>query len=137
SGDIAIGDPPTGQAGWKVGVAVFGTRSNEIGRTVVLHNAGISTSGDSEQFIEINGVRYSHIVNPRTGLGMTNRIQDTVIGPNATTTDSLDTTVNVLGVARGLALVESMPRTSAIISITAGDTVQVFVSRRFPKLAER
>ena len=134
SGDIAIGDPPPGHPGWKVGVAAFGTRTNEVARELVLHNAGISTSGDSEQFIEINGVRYSHILNPETGLGLTNRIQDTVIGPDATTTDSLDTTVSVLGVKRGLALVDSMPATAALVSTRENGRVQLFPSRRFPPM---
>ncbi len=135
SGDIAIGDPPPGHPGWKVGIATFGTRTNQVAREVVLHNAGISTSGDSEQFVEINGVRYSHIVNPRTGLGLTERIQDTVIGPDATTTDALDTTVNVLGVKAGLALVDSMPHTAALISTEVDGRMQLFPSRRFSKIA--
>ena len=106
SGDIAIGNPPPGQRGWKIGIAAFGGATNSPARTLLLHNAGISTSGDTEQFIEINGVRYSHIVDPATGLGLTSRIQATIIGPDATTTDSLDTTVSLLGVKRGLALVD-------------------------------
>ena len=135
SGDIAIGKPPPGQPGWKVGIAAPGTRTNQLARTVVLHNAGISTSGDSEQFIEINGVRYSHIVNPLTGLGLTNRIQATVIGPDVTTTDSLDTTVSILGVKRGLALVNSLPHTSSLIVTKDDSQEHVFPSRRFPKLS--
>lgn len=135
SGDIAIGKPPPGQPGWKVGIAAPGTRTNQLARTVVLHNAGISTSGDSEQFIEINGIRYSHIVNPLTGLGLTNRIQATVIGPDVTTTDSLDTTVSILGVKRGLALVNSLPHTSALIVTKDDSQEHVFPSRRFPKLS--
>ena len=135
SGDIAIGKPPPGQPGWKVGIAAPGTRTNQLARTVVLHNAGISTSGDTEQFIEINGVRYSHIVNPLTGLGLTNRIQATVIGPDVTTTDSLDTTVSILGVKRGLALVNSLPHTSALIVTKDDSQEHVFPSRRFPKLS--
>ena len=135
SGDIAIGKPPPGQPGWKVGIAAPGTRTNQLARTVVLHNAGISTSGDSEQFIEINGIRYSHIVNPLTGLGLTNRIQATVIGPDVTTTDSLDTTVSILGVKRGVALVNSLPHTSALIVTKDDSQEHVFPSRRFPKLS--
>ncbi len=135
SGDIAIGDAPPGQKGWKVGIAAFGTRTNEVARELTLHNAGISTSGDSEQFFEINGVRYSHIVNPQTGLGLTERIQDTVIGPNATTTDSLDTTVNLLGVKRGLALVDSTPGAAALISTKKDGEIRWYYSRRFPKSA--
>ena len=136
SGDIAIGDPPPGQPGWKVGIAALGTRTNQIVRTLLLHNAGISTSGDSEQFIEIGGVRYSHILNPATGLGLTNRIQATIIAPNTTTTDSLDTTVSILGVKRGLALADALPGTAALITTRDGRQEQSFTSRRFKRLAQ-
>jgi thiamine biosynthesis lipoprotein len=131
SGDIAIGNPPPGQRGWKVGVAAFDGATNAPSRTLFLHNAGISTSGDTEQFIEINGVHYSHIVNPATGLGMTERIQATVIGPDATTTDCLDTTVSLLGVQRGLALIESWPHTAALIVTKEGGQTHTFASRGF------
>ncbi len=134
SGDIAIGNPPPGQRGWKVGVAAFDGATNAPPCTLLLHNAGISTSGDTEQFIEINGVHYSHIVDPTTGLGMTNRIQATVVGPNATTTDSLDTTVSLLGVQRGLALIDAWPQTAAVIVTKDGGQTHTFVSRRFGRI---
>ncbi|HWH68682.1 MAG TPA: FAD:protein FMN transferase, partial [Candidatus Sulfotelmatobacter sp.] len=57
SGDIAVGNPPPGQPGWKVGISAIDDRTNGITRSVLLRNAGISTSGDTEQFIEIGGVR--------------------------------------------------------------------------------
>jgi thiamine biosynthesis lipoprotein len=136
SGDIAIGQAPPGAAGWKVGIAAIGTRSNQVERSVLLHHAGISTSGDSEQFIEINGVRYSHILNPATGLGLTNRIQATVIAPNATTTDTLDTTISILGVKRGLALADSFPGTAALIVTKDGGVTEFYPSRRFRKLSQ-
>jgi thiamine biosynthesis lipoprotein len=136
SGDIAIGNPPPGQRGWKVGIAPFGGATNQAPRTLLLHNAGISTSGDTEQFIEINGVRYSHIVNPVTGLGLTNRIQATIIGPDATTTDSLDTTVSLLGVRRGLALIDSLPRLATLIVTIEGGQTHSFASRRFRQIPQ-
>jgi thiamine biosynthesis lipoprotein len=136
SGDIAIGNAPPGQPGWKLGIAAFGGATNTPPRTLLLHNAGISTSGDTEQFIEINGVRYSHIVNPVTGLGMTQRIQSTVIGPDATTTDSLDTTVSLLGVHRGLALIDSWPRTAALVVTIEDGQTHSFPSRRFGRIPQ-
>ncbi len=135
SGDIAIGKPPPGQRGWRIGISAWDGATNKVSRTVLLHNAGISTSGDTEQFIEINGVRYSHIVNPATGLGLTQRIQATVVGPDATTTDSLDTTVSVLGAQRGLELIRSWPRTSALIVTREDGRSQTFISRGFPRNA--
>jgi len=131
SGDIAIGDPPPGRPGWKVGIEQLGGAPNELARSVILHNAGISTSGGTEQFVEINGVRYSHIIDPATGLGMTNRIQSTVIGPNAKVTDGLDTPTTILGVRRALALVDSR-RDLAAFLITIDDSGRhYFPSRRF------
>jgi FAD:protein FMN transferase len=131
SGDIAVGNPPPGQRGWKIGITMLGSATNAAPRTVLLHNAGISTSGDTEQFIEINGVHYSHIVNPATGLGLTNRIQATVIGPDATTTDCLDTTLSLLGVKRGLALADSLPHIAALIVTRDDGQTHTFLSRRF------
>jgi len=131
SGDIAVGDPPPRQRGWRVSIASMDARTNETVRSVLLRNAGISTSGDTEQFTEIDGVRYSHIVDPKTGVGLTNRIQVTIIAPNATTTDALATGVSVLGASRGLALVDALPRTAAIIVTKRNGETRVFASRRF------
>ncbi len=133
SGDIAIGNPPPHQRGWKVAITPFDSATNAAPRTILLRNAGLSTSGDTEQFILINGVRYSHIVDPATGLGLTRRIQTTVIGPDATITDSLDTTVSLLGVKRGLALIESWPHTAALIVTKDDGGIHAYASRRFPK----
>ncbi len=136
SGDIAVGNPPPGQQGWKVGIAAFGVATNTPARTLLLHNAGISTSGDTEQFIEINGVHYSHIVNPATGLGLTNRIQATIIGPDATTTDSLDTTVSLLGVQRGLALIDSWQHLAALIVTIDNGQTHSFPSRGLRRIPQ-
>jgi thiamine biosynthesis lipoprotein len=133
SGDIAIGDPPPGEPGWKVGITAIDVRTNDSEHILSLHNCGISTSGDTEQFIEINGVRYSHIVDPATCLGLTNRIQDSIIAPNATMTDGLDTALSVMDVQRGLALVDSLPGTAALFLKKVNGETHVFPSRRFKK----
>jgi thiamine biosynthesis lipoprotein len=134
SGDIAVGDPPPAQAGWKIGIAVIDARTNDTTRTLLLKNCGISTSGDTEQFIEINGIRYSHILDPSTGLGLTNRIQASVIAPNATITDAAATAVCVLGVSQGLAFVDSLPGASALILTKEGEFKQSFSSSRFKNI---
>ena len=91
SGDIVVSDPPPGKSGWSVDV-------NGIDRErFVLRNSSISTSGDSEQFTEIDGCRYSHIVDPRTGIGLTNHVQATVIAKDGITSDSLTKVCSVLG----------------------------------------
>jgi thiamine biosynthesis lipoprotein len=79
---------------------------------VLLANAGLATSGDAYRGVEIGGVRYSHIVDPHTGIGLKHRSSVTIIAPNATTADALSTTVSVLGAERGLAFLEQFPGTS-------------------------
>jgi thiamine biosynthesis lipoprotein len=131
SGDIAAGDPPPGKRGWRVGIGAMDEGKRELARNLLLHNAAVSTSGDTEQFVEISGQRYSHIVDPRTGIGLTERLQVSVIAKHATETDTFDTTVSVLGVERGLALVESQPGMAAFIIRKDGESTRVFESRRF------
>ncbi len=104
SGDIGVGDPPPGKAGWRVGIAPLRTDAAPS-RYVELANRAISTSGDAFQHVDIGGKRYSHIVDPRTGLGLTDSSSVTVIADHCFTSDGLDTTVSVLGPEKGLALV--------------------------------
>jgi thiamine biosynthesis lipoprotein len=133
SGDIAIGDPPPDKKGWVVGISAIDAQHNETTTNVVLANAGISTSGDSEQFVEIEGKRYSHIVDPATGLGLTNRIQATVIARDATTTDAMATTVCVLGPKRGIAAIEKTPHAAALLLTKSDGRNELLSSRGFKK----
>lgn len=103
-GDIVVGDAPPGREGWRIEVAY----AEPSWRWVTLANAALSTSGDTEQFVEINGVRYSHIVDPRTGWGVSHRIAATVIAPDGITSDSLATALCVLG-EEGLPWVRTLP----------------------------
>ncbi|HEX4069762.1 MAG TPA: FAD:protein FMN transferase, partial [Planctomycetaceae bacterium] len=119
SGDIAAGDPPPDAPGWRIaiqGIALEGIATKGNGRPdaapdqyVVLHNECISTAGDTYQFVEIGGKRYSHILDPKTGLGITRRISVTVIAPTGLESDGLDTTAAILGPDKGLKLLQSVP----------------------------
>ncbi len=101
-GDIVAGEAPPGEAGWKIGVLPFAANGGPTADQLVLRRAAVSTSGDAEQFVEIGGVRYSHIVDPRTGLGVAGRSSVTVRAPDGTTSDAAATALSVLGPARGL-----------------------------------
>ncbi len=130
SGDLAIGDPPPNREGWRVGIA--SVDSTEIEQTLLLRNLSVSTSGDTEQFVEIDGTRYSHILDPRTGIGLTQRISVTTIASDGATADALATAVSVLGIKKGLALIEQFPGTEALILIAAPDGKRAFPSPEFP-----
>jgi FAD:protein FMN transferase len=130
SGDLAIGEVPPGERGWRVGLGMIRTHEKQMDRNLVLRNAAISTSGDAEQSVVIAGTRYSHIVDPRTGVGLTNQIQVTVVGKCATDTDAFATAVSVLGVERGLELIESRRGLAAILVRQTGIQAQTHYSTR-------
>jgi thiamine biosynthesis lipoprotein len=80
-----------------------------------LADEAVSTSGDYERYFEADGERYHHILVPGTGKSAREVRSVTILGPDATTTDGLSTTVFVLGVRRGLELVERLPGIEAVI----------------------
>ena len=115
SGDLAIGDPPPGTSGWSVGIDSSDPGAGGFSRVLDLCNAAVSTSGDREQNLEIDGVRYSHIVDPATGMGLTRPIAVTVVARYGIDADSWSTALSVLGPERGMALIEKHPGLGAAL----------------------
>ena len=114
-GEMAASAPPPGRDGWRIGIAPLESPEKPPTRFLMLRDAAVSTSGDAEQYVELNGTRYSHIVDPRTGMGVVGRSSVTVVAPKATASDSLATAVSVLGPEQGLELIRSTPGTAALI----------------------
>ena len=112
-GDVVAGDAPPGEAGWVVEIQP--DEANRAGERLLLRQAAVSTSGDREQWVERDGVRYSHILDPRTGIGLTGGRRATVVAPEGVTADSLATAACVLGRAEAVALVEGTPGAVAIV----------------------
>ncbi len=104
AGDIVVTDPPPDQPGWRIEIAPLDIPSAPPARTVWLRHASLCTSGDLFQHVEIGGQRYSHIVDPRVGLGITDHSLVTVIGPDGITCDALSTAISVAGPGRALDL---------------------------------
>lgn len=134
-GDIVVGDPPPGRKAWEVAIASPDRKNTETADRLLLCRAAVSTSGDTEQFVIIDGVRYSHIVDPRTGIGLTRRIQVTVVAPNGTTSDSLATAVSVMGPRSGLPLVASFEGTAVRVTVADDQGVRTIESPRFREIS--
>ena len=100
-GDIVVGSAPPGRSGWNV--EVEGVPAEFAAHAAALTNAAIATSGPASQSVSIDGVRYSHVVDPRTGLALTNGLTAYVIAKDAATADALATAASVLGNSNGLA----------------------------------
>ena len=106
-GDIVAGDPPPGLPGWRVDVPGAGPVVRT--RAAALARAALSLSGDTEQFVIVDGVRYSHVVDPRTGVGLTSRRQAAVVAADGLTADGLSTALTVLDDAGQAALLRAYP----------------------------
>lgn len=115
SGDIRCGDAPPGKTAWTIGIAPLTESKGPSSRYVEVVNGALTTSGDAFQYVELDGRRYSHIVDPRTGLGLTTRSSVTITAPDCLTADSLATAVSVLGPEAGLKLLEKYPGAEAYI----------------------
>lgn len=106
-GDIRLGNPPPGRKGWTIRIPAHNEKGQRHWITLQLANRAVATSGDLFQHIDIGGKRYSHIINPRTGLGLTNQSMVTIIAPDGITADSYASAVSVLGADRGISFIAS------------------------------
>ena len=128
SGDIAVGDAPPGRAGWTI---ALGGSGGGPGETIEIANACVSTSGDSVQFVEVGGVRYAHVVDPRTGLGCVDPVQATVVAREGWQADALATAMCVRG-PEMLGAVNAYPGAAARLVAGAGQARRVWASAGFP-----
>ena len=131
-GDIAVSEPPPDERGWKIAVEKLAVDQPDT--YVSLANASISTAGDANQFVVIGGKRYSHIVDPKTGLGLTARRSVTVVSSSGALADGFDTALCVLGKEKAMKLVEARADIACLFAeINDADKVEVVHSSRFVK----
>jgi thiamine biosynthesis lipoprotein len=134
AGDIAVGDPPPGRPDWRVAIESL-KNPDQISEYVSFHNFAVSTSGDTYRSAMVNGKRYSHIIDPRTGLGLTFRIGVTTLAPQGTLADWSATAVSIMGPEKGLAMIERLDGAAArIVTIDDAGNERVYESKRFAKL---
>lgn len=103
-GDIRVSEPPPGETGWRV-LTGFGADTT----TLLLKNAGITASGATYRYLEYEGKRYSHLMNPRTGLGLLHHVQTTILAPDGAQADALAKVFSVAGIRRSKRLVKRFP----------------------------
>lgn len=119
-GEIGLAEPPPDQPGWLIGVAPLDLDAPPTCR-LCLSRMSVSTSGDACQNVEIDGRRYSHVVDPRTGMALTGHCSVTVIAPMGINPDGMATAVSVLGPEKGLNLVEQTPDVAALFVRLRGE----------------
>lgn len=128
-GDLSLGEAPPGEEGWRIRLEEEGVSPRQIR----LRRCSVATSGDRYQFLELDHVHYSHILDPRTGYGVTHQGSATVIAPQGIAADALATALCVLELEEGIRLAEGLDGVEARIVRRQGDgLVQLGRTRGFP-----
>ncbi len=113
-GDITVSAPPAGRESWTVAVPRGITDGERSMASLKLRDKTVTTSGDMYQFVVIDGVRYSHIINPKTGLGTAQRIQATVISDSGMYADALASACTLMQPDECLELINGIDNTEVI-----------------------
>lgn len=131
-GDIVAGEVPAGLPGWRVAINL--PESEELmNQQLLLRNKAVTTSGDLYQYLELDGVRYSHIIDPLTGRALTNTRNVTVISGDGTTADWLTKACSILPVKKALKLVKRFPSTEVQIAVLENNIPVFYRSPGFTK----
>lgn len=123
SGDIALWGKPPEKKSWSIGIS-DPEKPYKITRKLRMKEGAVATSGNYQKYVMFNGVRYSHIMDPRTGYPATELASVTVIGPMAEFANALSTSVMVLGVKKGLKLMERYPQYRFVMITAKGRTLR-------------
>lgn len=125
SGDLAAwGYQPDGSP-WTIGIAHPDAADKPFSYMKITDMA-VATSGNYEKFVMINNKKYSHTINPRTGLPVTGIKSVTIISPNAELCDALATPVTIMGIKAGLDLINQLKQVECVI---IDDDNKLYVSR--------
>ncbi len=133
-GKIVIGDAPSGTNGWLIGINVPEEKQAIMQQMLVLKNTAVATSGDVYQNLEFNGKKYSHIVDPKTGIGLTHSSNVTAIAPGGAIADWLATACSILTPKKALALIKQFNGGALLISHTENGKIIQQTSPGFESL---
>lgn len=136
SGDLAFSDAPPGTQGWTIGIDSFDSADKPFTRILKLANAAVSTSGDEEQHVTIGGRSYSHIIDPKTGLGLGNNLTVTTISRRGILADPAATAICVLGADKGLAYADKQPDLAVFLLDRTNGKKRELESKRFVELVK-
>lgn len=120
-GDVAVMGLPPGRDHWVITIEdPFGDRAHSAVR-LRIEKGAVCTSGDLYRYTELDGIRYSHLIDPRSGMALTDRVHATVYAQTGILADALASAVSVLGPVRGRELAESWPGVEARIVSLDGE----------------
>ena len=136
SGDIVMGDAPPEKEGWVIGINLPENENEIWDKKLELKNFAVSTSGDVYRYIVHNGVRYSHIIDPGTGYGVTSQRNVTVITKYGADADWLATACSILPIKKALALAKK-EHAAILIATLKGEKLVTYKSKSFDKYFQK
>ncbi|NCI49668.1 FAD:protein FMN transferase [Sediminibacterium roseum] len=122
-GDMVMSGAPPGSGGWTVGVNIPETTDRLLPRRLLLSNKAVATSGDAYQYVEHDGIKYSHIIDPRTGYGIASQRNVTVIAGNGADADWLATACSILPVEQSKKLASALHADLLITELKEGKII--------------
>jgi thiamine biosynthesis lipoprotein len=129
-GDIVCSSAPPGAVGWIVGINVPEQAEALLDKTVQLENRAVATSGDVYQFTEHNGRKYSHIIDPRTGYGITFQRNVTVIARDGATADWLATACSILPIRKAKKLARKQ-EAALLVGVLKNNQLRFYKTRNW------
>ena len=136
SGDIVISDAPPGKNGWTIGINLPEDENEVWDKKLELKNFAVSTSGDVYRYIVHQGKKYSHIVDPRTGYGVTSQRNVTVIASFGADADWLATACSILPIKKALSLAKK-EHAAVFIATLNNDKIITYQSKSFDKYFQK
>jgi len=133
-GDISAGDAPPDKKGWSIAIPLWNMERDSGYLELLLSNKAVTTSGDLFQFVEIDGTRYSHLINPETGMGLTDQVQVTVVATNGMDADAYASALSVMGLEKAKELAGSLSHIEAMIQWKENGIVKIWKSDGFGQL---
>lgn len=136
SGDIVMSDAPPGKDGWTVGVNLPENENEIWDKKLELKNFAVSTSGDVYRYTIHNGIKYSHIIDPGTGYGVTSQRNVTVITKYGADADWLATACSILPIKKALALAKK-EHAAIMIATLNGEKIVTYNSKSLDKYFQK
>ena len=132
-GNIYAMQPPPGEDGWDVGIR-HPRDEDEVLTLLKVEDVAVSTSGDYERYFEVNGRRFSHIIDPRDGLPVESVPSVTVIAKDATDADALSTAFSVMKRDKAIRFIEGLKDVGVMIVREEKGKLSIYKNPSFSKL---
>src|SRR5436190_8046604 len=136
SGDIVVSDSPPGKDGWTIGVNLPESENELWDKKLELNNCAVSTSGDVYRYTIHNGIKYSHIIDPKRGYGVTSQRNVTVITKYGADADWLATACSILPIKKALKLAKK-EHAAILIATMNGEKIITYKSKSFDKYFQK